>query len=209
MKRTVEEATETRRAILRAARRLFAEQGYGATSTTAIVDAAGVTRGALYHHFADKADVFRVVFTSIESELNDAVTEAARAERTARAAFAAGCRALLDFMVRRDYHQIAVVDAPSVLGSVTWHDTDAAFGLDSVEVGLAALEREGALRMPASVAQAVMVYGALTEAGIVLSRGGPEAPSRDELVDAVLELICLPATADGEPAARADGQPAG
>ena len=82
-----------------------------------------MTRGALYHHFADKADVFRVVFTSIESELNDTVTGAARAERTARAAFAAGCRALLDFMVRRDYHQIAVVDAPvgARLGDVARH----------------------------------------------------------------------------------------
>jgi AcrR family transcriptional regulator len=200
VKRTVEEATETRRAIVRAARRLFAEQGFAATSTTAIVEAAGVTRGALYHHFADKADVFRVVFTGIEGELDDAVTEAALAEHTARGGFTAGCRALLDFMVRRDYHQIAVVDAPSVLGSVTWHDTDAGFGLDTLEAGLAALEREGALRMPASAAQAVMVYGALTEAGIVLSRGGPKAPSRDELVDAIIDLICVPDRADGQPA---------
>jgi hypothetical protein len=92
-------------------------------------------------------------------------------------------------MVRPDYHQIAVVDAPSVLGSVAWHDVDAGIGLATMSAGLRALEAAGALRVPYTDALAVAVYGALTEAGIVLSRNGPGSPSRDELLAAILGLV--------------------
>jgi AcrR family transcriptional regulator len=188
-RRTADEAGRTRRDIVRAARALFTERGFAGTSTTAVAAAAGVTRGALYHHFADKAALFREVFVELDRELDDTVRRAALAEATALDAFAAGCRALLDFVVRPDYHQIAVVDAPSVLGAETWHAIDAGMGLASVELGLKAIDQEGGLRVPATPALAVAVYGALTEAGIVLSRGGPGAPSRDELIEAVLGLL--------------------
>jgi AcrR family transcriptional regulator len=188
-RRTADEAGRTRDDIVGAARALFTERGFAGTSTTAVVAAAGVTRGALYHHFADKAALFREVFSQLLRELDDAVREAALAEAGALDAFAAGSRALLDFVVRPDYHQIAVVDAPSVLGSETWHAIDAGLGLASVELGLKAIDQEGRLRVPATPALAVAVYGALTEAGIVLSRGGPDVPSRDDLVDAVLGLL--------------------
>jgi AcrR family transcriptional regulator len=188
-RRTADEASRTRRDIVRAAHDLFCARGFAATSTTAVVEAAGVTRGALYHHFADKAALFEEVFTQLEHELNDTVGRAARSEATALDGFAAGCRALLDFMVRPDYHQIAVVDAPAVLGPETWHAIDAGIGLASVELGLRALDQEGRLRVPPTTALAVAVFGALTEAGIVLSRGGPGTPSRDELIDAVLALL--------------------
>lgn len=188
-RRTADEAERTRRDIVRAARSLFTARGFAGTSTTAVVEAAGVTRGALYHHFADKAALFLEVFSEIIRELDDTVRRAALAETSALDAFAAGCRALLDYVVRPDYHQIAVVDAPAVLGPETWHAIDAGIGLGSVELGLKAIDQEGRLRVPATPALAVAVYGALTEAGIVLSRGGPGAPSRDELIDAVLGLL--------------------
>jgi AcrR family transcriptional regulator len=188
-RRTADEAERTREDIVRAARELFTARGFAGTSTSAVVEAAGVTRGALYHHFGDKAALFREVFAQLDQELDDTVRRAALASDTAVDAFAAGCRALLDYVVRPDYHQIAVVDAPSVLGAETWHAIDAGLGLASVELGLKAICQEGSLRVPATPALAVAVYGALTEAGIVLSRGSPGAPSRDELIDAVLGLL--------------------
>ncbi len=202
-RRTADEAERTRQDILGAARRLFTDQGYAATSTTAVAEAAGVTRGAVYHHFADKAALFREVFTQLDTELDDTVNRAARAQDSALGAFAAGCRAMLDFVVRPDYHQIAVVDAPAVLGSEQWHAIDAGLGLASVELGLEALAGEGRLRVPPSRALAIAVYGALTEAGLVLSRGEPGTPSRDELVAAVLDLLCRDGR-DGQ-AGRAGG----
>lgn len=189
-RRTAEEAERTRQDIVDAARALFTAHGYAGTATATIVDAAGVTRGALYHHFADKAAVFQAVFTELVAELDDTVNRAAGAERTGYDAFATGCRALLDFVVRADYHQIAVLDAPAVLGPDQWHAIDAGLGLDTVELGLKALAGEGRLRVEPTRAVAIAVFGALTEAGIVLSRAEPGTPTRDELVDAVLGLLC-------------------
>jgi AcrR family transcriptional regulator len=194
VRRTADEAERTKEAIVGAARELFANRGFAATPTEDVVAAAGVTRGALYHHFADKAALFREVFAQLLAELDATVNAAARSAAAGGSvpeAFAAGCGALLDFMVRPDYHQIAVVDAPSVMGSVAWHDVDAGLGLATTRRGIRALAEAGALRVAYSDALAVAVYGALTEAGIVLSRGAPESPSRDELLAAILDLVLV------------------
>jgi hypothetical protein len=83
-----------------------------------------------------------------------------------------------------------VVDAPAVLGSSVWHAIDYSTGLLSLQMGLHALEKAGYLRVPNTPAVAVAMFGALTEAGIVLSRGGEGVPTRDELLDAVVSLVC-------------------
>ncbi len=189
-RRTADEAEQTRQAIVGAAHDLFAADGFAATSTAAVVEAAGVTRGALYHHFADKTDLFRAVFERLETELNETIITNALAQTDARDAFVAGCGTMLDFMVRPDYHQIAVEDAPAVLGSSVWHAIDYSTGLLSLQMGLHALEKAGYLRVPNTPAVAVAMFGALTEAGIVLSRGGEGVPTRDELLDAVVSLVC-------------------
>ncbi len=191
MRRTADEALRTRSSIVGAARDLFTTKGFADTSTAEVVDAAGVTRGALYHHFADKTALFLAVFTQIEHEVNETVTAAALAGRDALDVFTRGCEALLDFVVRADYHQIVVVDGPAVLGSAAWHDIDQAVGLATMEAGLQALEQAGVLRVPNSPALAVLAFGALTEAGIVLSRGAPGSPSRDELVRGFLRLLTV------------------
>jgi AcrR family transcriptional regulator len=190
VRRTADDAEQTRQAIVGAAHDLFAAHGFAATSTTAVVEAAGVTRGALYHHFADKTDLFRAVFERLEAELNHTIIATARTEADARAAFLAGCGAMLDFMVRPDYHQIAVVDAPAVLGSNLWHAIDSGIGLASLQMGLRALDKAGYLRVPNSPALAIAMFGALTEAGIALSRGSEGTPTRDELLDSVVSLVC-------------------
>jgi AcrR family transcriptional regulator len=189
MRRTADEALRTRDAIVGAARGLFTAKGFADTSTTEVVEAAGVTRGALYHHFADKSALFLAVFTQIEHELDETVTAAALAGSGALDVFTRGCEALLDFVVRADYHQVVVVDGPAVLGSAAWHDIDQAVGLATMEAGLQVLDDAGLLRVPRSPALAVLAFGALTEAGIVLSRAAPGSPSRDELVADLLRLL--------------------
>ena len=171
MRRTAADAEATRRAILAAARASFAEHGFAAASTTAIAAAAGVTRGALYHHFAGKTDLFRAVFVEIEHELNDYGPCRRLAETGSLYAFVAGCAAWLDFAVRPDYQRIAVVDAPAVLGAVEWHDIDAGIGLASMEAGPRALAATGFSSGRPSRALAVLLFGALTDAGLVLARG--------------------------------------
>jgi AcrR family transcriptional regulator len=186
VRRTAEEAAETRKAILSAARSLFAERGFAAVSTTEVVERAGVTRGALYHHFGDKADLFRAVFRDLETELNETVTAEALLHDDPAASFVAGCRAWIAFAARADYRQIAVVDAPAVLGQEEWHAVDASIGLASMEGGLRALHRAGLLEAPPDRAIATVLFGALTEAGLAAARGDGDA---DELLAAFLRLV--------------------
>jgi AcrR family transcriptional regulator len=187
VRRTAAEAEQTRRAIVAAARAAFAAHGFAAASTTAIGAAAGVTRGALYHHFADKTALFRAVFVEIEQELNETVVAAALAESDSLGAFVAGCEAWLDFALRPDYRRVAVVEAPAVLGAAEWHEIDAGIGLASMEAGLAALARDGVLTRPPSKALAVLLFGALTDAGLALSRG--DGPSKAALLDEFVTLV--------------------
>lgn len=193
-RRTAEDAAQTRRAIISAARDLFTEQGFAATATGDIVARAGVTRGALYHHFQDKADLFRAVFVDLEQELNDTVLAEAIAQPGPREAFLAGCRAWMAFATRPDYRRIATVDAPAVLGQEEWHAVDAAIGLASMTAGLRALHEAGLLAEPPDAALSILLFGALTEAGLAAARGDAGA---DELFAAFTRLVDRLAPAPG------------
>jgi len=173
VRRTAAEAAETRRSILAAARASFAEHGYAATGTTGLVAQLDLTRGALYHHFADKADLFAAVFTEVEEELNAAVNDAATAASGdgVRAAILAGAEACIEYMGRPDYRQIAVADAPSVLGLERWQEIDRSIGLQSMDLGLRALADDGDLGVPVTTALVVAMFGALTELGLAHARG--------------------------------------
>jgi AcrR family transcriptional regulator len=185
-RRTPEDAADTRRAILAAARELFTERGYAGTATTEVVRRAGVTRGALYHHFTDKSDLFRAVFHDIERELDDYVMGEARREQDVWEAFRAGARASMTFIARPDYQRIAMVDAPAVLGHDEWHATDISIGLASMEVGLRALHDAGVIEVTPDRSLAILLFGALTEAGLAAARGDGDP---DELFDAFCGLV--------------------
>lgn len=191
MRRTAAAAAATRRDIMKAARRAFIGHGFAATSTTAVARAAGVTRGALYHHFAHKSELFRAVFEELERELNEAVVNAARGAEDALGAFVAGCSALLDFAVRPDYQRIAVVEAPAVLGVAEWRRIDTDIGMATMTAGLHGLQRAGVLRRPATPAFAVLMFGALTEAALALARDA--GADKEQLLDEFVSLVTAPA----------------
>ncbi|MFY8105724.1 MAG: TetR/AcrR family transcriptional regulator [Elstera sp.] len=106
----------TRTALITAARALFAEHGYGATGTPEIVTAAGVTRGALYHHFADKIDLFRAVIEAEHRAVVAAIDAAAAAPSDAITALIEGGAAYLDAMRDSGRRRLLLIEAPSVLG---------------------------------------------------------------------------------------------
>lgn len=187
-RRTAEEAAGTRQAVLSAAREQFATRGYAATSTADIAAAAGITRGAVYHHFADKPALFLAVFMSITADLDAAVRVAAASFRgSPKERFLAGSRACLEFMRRPDYLQIATTDAPAVLGMQSWYNIDSGLGMASIELGLQALHHSGELGVEPSHELAVLLFGALTEAGLALGRAtlaGDAEPTIDSLMGA-------------------------
>lgn len=142
-----ERHAETRAALLTAARALFADKGYAETGTPEIVKAAGVTRGALYYHFADKRDLFRAVFEAEEQTLADRINAASAPHADdAVDALMAGTRAFLDAATDADTNRIVFVDGPSALGWATWREIDDAYAAATLREGLSIGMEAGALR---------------------------------------------------------------
>lgn len=135
--RTNRERTETTRlALIEAARALFVSKGYGDTSTPEIAEAAGITRGALYHHFADKRDLFRQVLVR-EAEAVAASIEAAAPEPLApREALLEGSKAYLDAMSVPGRTRLLLIDGPAVLGREEIAAIDDATSAASLHEGL-------------------------------------------------------------------------
>src|SRR5271165_2645675 len=117
-----ERAAETREALIGAARPLFAEHGFSEVALETIVRAAGVTRGALYHHFADKTELFAAVFERIEGEVAARMGEAiaAAGQTDPLEVMRLGAGFWLDACSDPEVQRIVLVDAPAVLGSSRW-----------------------------------------------------------------------------------------
>src|SRR5437764_9758645 len=111
-----ERSAATTGELVRTARELFATRGFADTSIDDIVSAAGVTRGALYHHFDSKTDVFRAVFEDLERELAELIQDAARGKRDPWKRIEAGIMAFLDACRQPEVQRIVMLDAPAVLG---------------------------------------------------------------------------------------------
>ena len=155
-----ERALATRTALLAAARDLFAADGFAATSTETILAATGVTRGALYHHFADKQALFAAVCESLHAEAEQVIEVNADAAANAFDALVAGCLSFLDFMIRPEIRRILILDAPSVLGWEAWNEMDRRHGFGLLVQGVSEAVAEGSLAgEPETLA--VMINGAL------------------------------------------------
>ncbi|WP_435737468.1 helix-turn-helix domain-containing protein [Cellulosimicrobium sp. PMB13] len=209
VRRSNEERTRTTRAALvAAARALFVEKGYAATSTPQIATAAHVTRGALYHHFADKQALFRAVVEAeaeaVATEIETAATEAPGAEITAteasgvqaaeaRRQLAAGATAYLDAMAVPGRTRLLLVDAPAVLGAAEADDLDARHARRTLREGLeAALRADGPDPVDLD-ALALLLSAAFDRAALASDDG--DGAGRDAVRRAVTELVervCAP-----------------
>lgn len=148
-RKTQEERRETtRRALITAARRQFAENGYAVTNTPAIAAAAGVTRGALYHHFADKQALFEAVVEEEHALLSLAINAAAGAEDEPGPvrALIEGGDAYLAGMQDPGRRRILLIDAPAVIPREKLAAINARFGLKALVEGVAAAVEAGAIR---------------------------------------------------------------
>lgn len=185
----VEQAEVTRGVLIRVARVLFTDKGYAATATEDIVQRAGVTRGALYHHFRDKLELFQAVFEDVESELVETVrTASAKTQTEPWAGLIVGCQAFLDACLEPTVQRIVLVDAPSVLGWETWRRIDAEYGVGLIRHSLlAAMEAGEIARVPVDPL-AHVVLGALNEAALLIARAENRQEAREE-VGAVIERL--------------------
>ncbi|MEW6636531.1 MAG: helix-turn-helix domain-containing protein [Actinomycetota bacterium] len=183
-----ERRAATRRALLDAARSLFAEKGYHETSAEEIVRRAGLTRGALYHHFKDKRDLFRVVVDEMEGEIDEEIEAAERAEGRLPDAVMAGYRAFVDAVLDPEMRRTFFLDGPSVLGW-EWREIDARHAVGKIEEGLEALIAGGYVEPQPVGPLARLINGALLEAAFFVADSEDPERARDEAWDAMERLV--------------------
>ena len=184
-----ERRAATRGALLGAARELFAAQGYSGVSTEGLVRRAGVTRGALYHHFADKRELFQALVEELEGELEELVLGVAREALEkggdAGEAYAAGFDAFLDACARPEFGRVLFVDGPSALGWEEWHEIDARYALAQTEAGLGALISAGLMEDRPVGPLARLLHGASIEAALYVAAAGDKEVAKQEVREAM------------------------
>lgn len=189
-RRTQAERSEaTRAALMGAARTLFAERGYDDVAAEEIVRAAGVTRGALYHHFGGKAELLDAVYDQMEREMTERIARVVLGSEleSPLEAMRAGISAFLEECAEPEVRQIVLHDAPAVLGWERWREIAAANGLGLIEASLAAAVEAGELRPLPVRPTAHLLLGALDEAAMLSARS--DDPAERAEAAAVLEAL--------------------
>jgi AcrR family transcriptional regulator len=166
----VEQGQATRAALIDVATELFATNGYEATAIPTVLDAAGVSRGALYHHFESKEALFEAVLQSVEAEATLKVTRAARGATDPLDGLRRGCAAYLamcrDPVVRR----ISLIDAPAVVGWERWREIDEQHSFGLIKAAIAAIAADGRVKPELIDVMAHMVLAALLEVALLVAR---------------------------------------
>ena len=179
----------TRAKLVRAGRRLFGKRGFADVGTEEIVRAAGVTRGALYHQFADKRELFAAVFEDTEAELIAEAARGAAATDDPVEALRGGFTAWLEACSRPAVQRIVLVDAPAVLGWEEWRAIGERHGLGVTMAALRAGMDAGALAPQPLRPLAHVMVGALDEAALYVARAEDTDTARDEMTQVLDRLV--------------------
>jgi AcrR family transcriptional regulator len=186
--RQADRSAATRARLVKAARELFAERPYADVGTEEIVRRARVTRGALYHHFADKRDLFRAVHEQLEAELVDSIVRqlADSSSSDPVEGLRTGARSYLDACEDPSFARITLIDAPAVLGWAEWRRIDEEYALKVIVLGLEAAMQAGAFRRQPVLPLAQLMLGTMGEAGLRVANGDGR---RDEVEAALMALL--------------------
>jgi AcrR family transcriptional regulator len=179
----------TRAELVRVARELFAARGYAGVGTEELVRAARVTRGALYHHFADKRDLFRAVHEQVETELVESIGRRISAVDDPWELLVSGVGIFLDECTRPDFMQIALLDAPSVLGWKEWREVDERYGLALVSASLESAMDAGVLRRQELRPLSHLLLAVLGEAAFLVANADDPGAARHEVEPPLLALL--------------------
>ena len=187
------QGSETQKTLRREARKIFAKKGYSGANTNELVQRARVTKGALYHHFANKRELYRSVVEDMERELverlEDAATAAAGGRRDPWERLRAMCRAYLDACRDPALARMLVLEAPVVLGWKTWCDLEQKYEVAAFARCLEEANRDaGALREPAETL-AQVILGALTTGARVIATAADPSAARNDVQKTIDRLI--------------------
>ena len=184
-----ERAETTRTALIAAARRLFVEKSYAETGTPEIVAAAGVTRGALYHHFEDKQALFRAVVEAEAQAVAEEVDNRTAAPLSPRDALVRGGEAFHAAMAETSRTRLLLLDGPAVLGRAGMDEIDALNGDRTLKAGLAAAIQAGALPALPLDALTAQLAAMFDRAALAVEAGGSVEDHRTVLAAIIDGLI--------------------
>jgi AcrR family transcriptional regulator len=187
--RREEDARTTRDALVTAGLELFSARGYAEVGTEEIVRRAKVTRGALYHHFADKRDLFRAVHERVEESLVAGIAKQMDGVSDPWEVIVTGTRAFLDACDEPAVKQITLVDAPAVLGWSEWRQIDERYGLGLMKAALGGAMEAGVLKKAPLDALAHLMLGALSEAAFLVAAGDDSASTRADVESSLFALL--------------------
>lgn len=186
-----ERSAATQRALITTARRLWGERGFAEVSTPDIAEAAGVTRGALYHQFPDKAGLFVAVLEVVEGEIIQRLQAAVATQRpkTPGDALHAAADAWIDIAGEPEIRQLVLLDGPRILGWADFREMSLRHGLGMTEQLLRAAIDAGELRPQPVRPLATVMIGALDEAAMSIAHATDTDQEKKQLRAVVHDLI--------------------
>jgi AcrR family transcriptional regulator len=185
-------AEATRRALITAGRDLFGTQGYAGTSVDEVVNAAGVTKGALYHHFRDKDDLFRAVVEEVKGEVTAVAGESfldTSVDGDPLRRLHVLCLALIDANLDPAVQRISLVDARSVLDAPTRRNLDARYEVSLLRGAFRGAMRTGAVDRQPLAPLAHIVAGAVFEACALVAEAEDTDTARSEAIEILSRLL--------------------
>jgi AcrR family transcriptional regulator len=190
VKRTqAERSATTRAALLAAARELFTERGFAAAGREDIAERAGVTRGALYHHFANKQALFLAVVEDLEAEIGQRLHHAWITGADPLERLRLGCQAFLDVAMDPSVRRVVLLEAPAVLGWQAWRDLDARHGLGLVKEALQMVMDAEQIEPQPVEPLAHMLLASLNEAALLVAQAIDPAAARQAVGVTVDRLV--------------------
>jgi AcrR family transcriptional regulator len=187
--RREEYAETTRAAIVEAAVERFTAEGFTGTTIDAVAEAARVTKGAVYHHFRDKAELFEAVFVVMEERLLAKVTADVAGVDDPWELIAAGIDSYLAECCEGDFRRIAVQEAPAALGWARWKEIEEQYFLGLVTAALDALAQSGSIDLPPGDLTARMLLAAMAEAGLAVAASTEPTSERRRVGALVMRFV--------------------
>ena len=184
-----ERSQATRGRLLAAGRRAFGTHGYDATRLEELLAATGLSKGAFYHHCVDKRELLAAVYEDLEREITAGLALIGRELTDPLARIDSGCQAFLDACLEGEVRQIALVDAPAVLGWRRWREIDSRFGFGLLLAGLRSAARAGRIPDAALEVRGHLLLASLMEGALLVAASDDVAGMRESVGRAISEQI--------------------
>jgi AcrR family transcriptional regulator len=184
----VQQGEMTRQALLQAARTLFGERGYAATPLDEITNAANVTKGALYHHFDGKQELFAAVYEQVKREVSERAATAFL-EPDPWTDLCAGCEAILDAHLDPNVRRILLHDAQAVLDADTIRRVENRYGAVVLRGALRRSIRAGVIQPLPLKTLALMLTGAILEGCMTIAHADDQSQAREDVGNVLTSLL--------------------